>query len=386
MEKITNDLYYVGVQDHQIDLFEGIYHVPHGMSYNSYVFMDEKIAILDSVDIHFGLEWIQKVKEVLNGKTPDYFIIQHMEPDHSASIQMLIETYPQIKLVGNVKTFTMFHQYFAIDTSNQEIIVRDMDTLTLGKHTLTFVLAPMVHWPEVMVTYDNASKTLFSADGFGKFGALDVEEDWVEEARRYYFGIVGKYGAPVQTLLKKASTLDIQMICPLHGPILKENIQTYLHLYDVWSSYSFEKDGIVIAYTSVYQNTKKAVETLEYYLKQNTSKEILTIDLARTDMSIAVAKAFQYKTLVLATTTYNGTLFPFMREFIHELSERNFQNRLIGIIENGSWAPMVSKKIKEHFENSKQIQWIEPIVTLRSSMSNENQEQLRSLANELVKA
>ncbi len=382
MKKITNDLYYVGVNDHQIDLFEGIYKVPNGVSYNSYILMDEKIAIFDSVDINFGEEWLIKIKEVLNGKNPDYFIIQHMEPDHSACIKMLIDTYPSIKIVGNIKTFTMLHQFFQMDTKNQEIVISDMNTLSLGNHTLTFVLAPMVHWPEVMVTYDNTSNILFSADGFGKFGALDIEEEWEDEASRYYFGIVGKYGAPVQTLLKKASSLNIQMICPLHGPILKENINHYLDLYQTWSNYLPSKEGIVIAYTSVYGNTKEVVMKLNSLLKNNN---VILYDLARSDMSEVVKSAFEYNKLVLATTTYNGTIFPFMRDFINELVERNYQNRTIGIIENGTWAPMAAKKIKECFISSKQIQFLEPIITIRSRMNDNNIKELESLAQELTK-
>ncbi len=381
--KLTNDIFYIGVNDHEIDLFEGQYIVPNGMAYNSYVILDEKIAVLDTVDARFTTEWLTNLENALGGKAPDYLIIQHMEPDHSSNIVSFTDKYPDTVLVSSEKAFVMMKQFFGVEYADKRIVIKDGDTLSLGTHTLTFVAAPMVHWPEVMVTYDSHDKVLFSADGFGKFGALDVEEDWACEARRYYIGIVGKYGAQVQRLLQKAKTLDIQMICPLHGPVLTENLDYYLKLYDIWSSYGVESEGIVIAYTSVYGNTKKAVELLADALKANGCPKVVVNDLARCDMAEAVEDAFRYGTLVLATTTYNGEVFPFMREFLHHLTERGFQNRTIGIIENGSWAPVAAKYIKKHFENSKNLTFAETTVTLRSALDETSTAQVAQLAKEL---
>lgn len=381
--KLTNDIFYIGVNDHEIDLFEGQYIVPNGMAYNSYVILDEKIAVLDTVDARFTTEWLTNLENALGGKAPDYLIIQHMEPDHSSNIVSFTDKYPDTILVSSEKAFVMMKQFFGVEYADKRIVIKDGDTLSLGTHTLTFVAAPMVHWPEVMVTYDSHDKVLFSADGFGKFGALDVEEDWACEARRYYIGIVGKYGAQVQRLLQKAKTLDIQMICPLHGPVLTENLDYYLKLYDIWSSYGVESEGIVIAYTSVYGNTKKAVELLADTLKANGCPKVVVNDLARCDMAEAVEDAFRYGTLVLATTTYNGEVFPFMREFLHHLTERGFQNRTIGIIENGSWAPVAAKYIKKHFENSKNLTFAETTVTLRSALDEASTAQVAQLAKEL---
>lgn len=381
--KLTNDIFYIGVNDHEIDLFEGQYIVPNGMAYNSYVILDEKIAVLDTVDARFTTEWLTNLENALGGKAPDYLIIQHMEPDHSSNIVSFTDKYPDTILVSSEKAFVMMKQFFGVEYADKRIVIKDDDTLSLGTHTLTFVAAPMVHWPEVMVTYDSHDKVLFSADGFGKFGALDVEEDWACEARRYYIGIVGKYGAQVQRLLQKAKTLDIQMICPLHGPVLTENLDYYLKLYDIWSSYGVESEGIVIAYTSVYGNTKKAVELLADTLKANGCPKVVVNDLARCDMAEAVEDAFRYGTLVLATTTYNGEVFPFMREFLHHLTERGFQNRTIGIIENGSWAPVAAKYIKKHFENSKNLTFAETTVTLRSALDEASTAQVAQLAKEL---
>ena len=385
--KVGNDIYYVGVNDHQVDLFEGQYDVPNGMSYNSYVINDEKIAVMDTVDAAFGDEWLKNIADVLNGATPDYLIIQHMEPDHSANIQKFLEVYPNIKVVGNAKTFTMIGNFFRdlklADENKLE--VKNKDTLTLGKHELTFVFAPMVHWPEVMVTYDSTDKVLFSADGFGKFGALDVEEDCDCEARRYYIGIVGKYGPQVQKLLKAASTLDIQTICPLHGPILTENLGHYIEKYDIWSSYKVESEGVVIAYSSVYGNTKKAVEVLAQKLEEKGCPKVSVFDLARDDMAEAVEDAFRYGKLVLATITYNADIFPFMKTYIDHLTERNYQNRTIGLIENGSWAPNAAKVMKAEFEKSKNITWLDTTVKIMSSLSEENMEQLDQMAEELCK-
>lgn len=384
--RITDDILYVGVNDHNIDLFEGQYIVPNGMAYNSYVINDEKIAVMDTVDAAFGDEWLKNIADVLNGATPDYLIIQHMEPDHSANIQKLLEVYPNIKVVGNAKTFTMIGNFFRdlklADENKLE--VKNKDTLTLGKHELTFVFAPMVHWPEVMVTYDSKDKVLFSADGFGKFGALDAEEDWDCEARRYYVGIVGKYGAQVQNLLKVAATLDIQTICPLHGPVLTENLEHYIGQYNTWSSYGTESEGVMIAYTSVYGNTKKAVELLAEKLKEKGCPKVVVTDLAREDMAEAVEDAFRYGKIVLASTTYNGDVFPVMKTFIEHLTERNYQNKTIGLIENGSWASMAGKVMTGMFEKSKNITWLETSVKIMSSMDEQNKADIEKMAEELM--
>ena len=384
--RITDDILYVGVNDHNIDLFEGHYIVPNGMAYNSYVINDEKIAVMDTVDAAFGDEWLKNIADVLNGATPDYLIVQHMEPDHSANIQRFLEVYPNIKVVGNAKTFTMIGNFFRdlklADENKLE--VKNKDTLTLGKHELTFVFAPMVHWPEVMVTYDSKDKVLFSADGFGKFGALDVEEDWDCEARRYYIGIVGKYGAQVQNLLKVAATLDIQTICPLHGPVLTENLEHYIGQYNTWSSYGTESEGVMIAYTSVYGNTKKAVELLAEKLKEKGCPKVVVTDLAREDMAEAVEDAFRYGKIVLASTTYNGDVFPFMKTFIEHLTERNYQNKTIGLIENGSWASMAGKVMTGMFEKSKNITWLETSVKIMSSMDEQNKADIEKMAEELM--
>lgn len=384
--RITDDILYVGVNDHNIDLFEGQYIVPNGMAYNSYVINDEKIAVMDTVDAAFGDEWLKNIADVLNGATPDYLIIQHMEPDHSANIQKFLEVYPNIKVVGNAKTFTMIGNFFRdlklADENKLE--VKNKDTLTLGKHELTFVFAPMVHWPEVMVTYDSKDKVLFSADGFGKFGALDAEEDWDCEARRYYVGIVGKYGAQVQNLLKVAATLDIQTICPLHGPFLTENLEHYIGQYNTWSSYGTESEGVMIAYTSVYGNTKKAVELLAEKLKEKGCPKVVVTDLAREDMAEAVEDAFRYGKIVLASTTYNGDVFPFMKTFIEHLTERNYQNKTIGLIENGSWASMAGKVMTGMFEKSKNITWLETSVKIMSSMDEQNKADIEKMAEELM--
>ncbi len=384
--RITDDILYVGVNDHNIDLFEGQYIVPNGMAYNSYVINDEKIAVMDTVDAAFGDEWLKNIADVLNGATPDYLIIQHMEPDHSANIQKFLEVYPNTKVVGNAKTFTMIGNFFRdlklADENKLE--VKNKDTLTLGKHELTFVFAPMVHWPEVMVTYDSKDKVLFSADGFGKFGALDVEEDWDCEARRYYIGIVGKYGVQVQNLLKVAATLDIQTICPLHGPVLTENLEHYIGQYNTWSSYGTESEGVMIAYTSVYGNTKKAVELLAEKLKEKGCPKVVVTDLAREDMAEAVEDAFRYGKIVLASTTYNGDVFPFMKTFIEHLTERNYQNKTIGLIENGSWASMAGKVMTGMFEKSKNITWLETSVKIMSSMDEQNKADIEKMAEELM--
>lgn len=384
--RITDDILYVGVNDHNIDLFEGQYIVPNGMAYNSYVINDEKIAVMDTVDAAFGDEWLKNIADVLNGATPDYLIIQHMEPDHSANIQKFLEVYPNIKVVGNAKTFTMIGNFFRdlklADENKLE--VKNKDTLTLGKHELTFVFAPMVHWPEVMVTYDSKDKVLFSADGFGKFGALDAEEEWDCEARRYYVGIVGKYGAQVQNLLKVAATLDIQTICPLHGPVLTENLEHYIGQYNTWSSYGTESEGVMIAYTSVYGNTKKAVELLAEKLKEKGCPKVVVTDLAREDMAEAVEDAFRYGKIVLASTTYNGDVFPLMKTFIEHLTERNYQNKTIGLIENGSWASMAGKVMTGMFEKSKNITWLETSVKIMSSMDEQNKADIEKMAEELM--
>lgn len=382
---ITKDIKYIGVNDHQIDLFEGQYKVPNGMSYNSYIIMDEKIAVFDTVDKNFTHEWLDNISKVLNNRKPDYLIIQHMEPDHSANIANFLKIYPDTIVVANKKTFTMIGNFFNSDIYKYSKVVEDGEALVLGKHKLMFVFAPMVHWPEVMVTYDETDKVLFSADGFGKFGALDIEEAWADEARRYYIGIVGKYGMQVQNLLKKASKLQIDMICPLHGPVLKENLGYYLDLYNTWSSYSVEKEGICIAYTSVYGATKKAVELLKDKLIIEGAKEIVIHDLARDDMSVCVADAFKYGKLILATTTYNADIFPFMKEFINHLTERNFQNRTVGFIENGSWAPHAKKTMQAMLANSKQITYLEHNVSIMSSIKPNNKEEIELMAKELCK-
>ncbi|MBQ8236740.1 MAG: flavin reductase [Oscillospiraceae bacterium] len=381
--KITNDIKYIGVNDHKVDLFEGQYIVPNGMAYNSYVILDEKIAVMDTVDKNFGHEWLDNLQAALGGRKPDYLIVQHMEPDHSANIANFLKVYPDATVVASAKAFVMMGNFFGTDYADQRIVVGEGDTLNLGVHTLTFVTAPMVHWPEVIVTYDSHDKVLFSADGFGKFGALDVEEDWACEARRYYIGIVGKYGSQVQALLKKAATLDIQTICPLHGPVLTENLGYYLNLYDIWSSYRVESEGVVIAYTSVYGNTKAAVELLAQKLQAKGAPKVVIHDLARTDMAEAVEDAFRYGKLVLATTTYNADIFPFMKEFIHHLTERNYQNRTIGLMENGSWAPMAAKIMKGMFEKSKNISFAENTVKILSALNDDSKAQLDALAEEL---
>ena len=382
-KKVTDSIIYVGVNDHKIDLFEGQYDVPNGMAYNSYVILDDKIAVMDTVDINFTHEWLDNLAEALNGKSPDYLIVQHMEPDHSANIANFVNTYPNAKVVGNAKTFAMMAQFFGTNFEDKQVVVENGGTLSLGKHQLTFVFAPMVHWPEVMVTYDATDKVLFSADGFGKFGALDVDEEWACEARRYYFGIVGKYGAQVQKLLQAAATLDIQKICPLHGPILTENLGYYLDLYNTWSSYGIETDGIVIAYTSVYGNTKRAVEMLAEKLKAKGCPKVVVNDLARCDMAEAVEDAFRYGKIVLATTTYNAGIFPWMREFIDHLTERNFSNKKVAFIENGTWAPMAHKVMKGMLEGCKNLVFAEPVVTIKSAMNDANKEQLEALADDL---
>ena len=385
MKKITNDIMYVGVNDHELDLFEGQYDVPNGMAYNSYMVLDEKITVFDSVDENFKDEWLGNISEVLGDGQPDYLIVQHMEPDHSANISAFAEKYPNAKIVGNAKTFKMIEQFFGVDFADRQVIVKDGETLCTGKHTFTFIFAPMVHWPEVMTTYDSTDKVLFSADGFGKFGALDVEEDWACEARRYYFGIVGKYGAQVQGLLKKAAALDIEIICPLHGPVLSENLDYYLGLYNTWSSYGVESDGVVIAYTSVYGNTKKAVEKLEEKLKEKGCPKVAVNDLARCDMAEAVEDAFRYGKIILATTTYNGDIFPFMREFIENLVERGFKNKTVGFVENGSWAPLAAKVMKEMLGNCNNLTFTEAKVTILSAPKGQNEEEIEALAEEIFK-
>ncbi len=385
MVTITDSIKYVGVNDHLVDLFEGQYTVPNGMSYNSYVILDEKIAVMDTVDIKFTHEWLDNLANVLDGRKPDYLIVQHMEPDHSANIQNFLTVYPGTTVVASAKAFAMIESFFGTTLENQKLVVGEGDTLSLGNHQLTFVTAPMVHWPEVIVTYDSTDKVLFSADGFGKFGALDVEEDWDDEARRYYIGIVGKYGAQVQNLLKKAAGLDIAMICPLHGPVLKEDLGHYLNLYHLWSSYTPESEGIVIAYTSVYGHTKRAVEQLAEKLTRKGCPKVLVYDLARCDMAEAVSSAFRYNKLVLATTTYNADIFPFMREFIDHLTQRNFQNRTIGLMENGSWAPLAAKIMKQMLENCKKINWLNTTVKIKSAVNAQNQEELEAMAEELCR-
>jgi len=383
--KITNDIKYIGVNDHKIDLFEGQYVVPNGMAYNSYAIIDEKIAIMDTVDAAFTHEWLDNIENTLQSRKPDYLIVQHMEPDHSANIFNFIKAYPDAKIVSSTKAFTMMKNFFGTDFAEKQIVVGEGDTLSLGKHNLTFVTAPMVHWPEVIVTYDSTDKVLFSADGFGKFGALDVEEDWACEARRYYIGIVGKYGAQVQALLKKAAGLDIEIICPLHGPVLSEDLGYYLNLYNIWSSYQSESEGIVIAYTSVYGNTKKAVLQLADKLKANGCPKVVVNDLARCDMAEAVEDAFRYNKIVFATTTYNAEIFPFMREFINHLTERNFQNKTVAFIENGSWAPQATKVMKAMLEKSKNLTYAETNVKIMSALNEDGAKQLEYLAQELCK-
>ena len=380
---ITKDIKYVGVNDHEIDLFEGQYVVENGMAYNSYAIIDEKIAIMDSVDIHFTHEWLDNIEKALAGRTPNYLVVQHMEPDHSANIANFLKTYPNAVVVASAKAFTMMGQFFGTDFADRRIVVGEGDTLTLGAHTLTFITAPMVHWPEVLMTYDGTDKVLFSADGFGKFGALDVDEDWACEARRYYFGIVGKYGQQVQNVLKKAANLDIEIICPLHGPVLRENLAYYLKLYDTWSSYGVETEGVVICYTSVYGNTKKAVELLETKLRANGCPKVAVNDLARCDMAEAVEDAFRYGKIVIATTTYNADIFPFMRTFIDALTERGFKNKTVGLIENGTWAPMAAKTMRGMLEGGKNITFTESAVHIKSALTDENKQQIDAMAREL---
>ena len=373
---ITNDIRYVGVNDHQVDLFEGQYKVPGGMAYNSYVILDEKIAIMDTVDKNFTHEWLDNIQSVLGGRKPDYLVVQHMEPDHAANVGNFMKLYPETTIVSSAKAFNMMGPFFGTCYEDRRIVVGEGDTLSLGKHTLAFVAAPMVHWPEVIVTYDVLDKVLFSADGFGKFGALDVDEPWDDEARRYYIGIVGKYGAQVQALLKKAATLDIQTICPLHGPVLKENLGHYIRLYDLWSSYTVETEGVVIAYTSIYGNTKAAVEKLADKLRANGCPKVIVHDLARCDMAQAVADAFRYSKLVLATTTYNADVFPFMKEFIHHLTERNFRNRTVALMENGSWAPLAAKVMRKMLEECKNLTFTETTVRILSALNETSAKQV----------
>ena len=381
--KITNDILYIGVNDHQVDLFEGQYVVPNGMSYNSYVIMDEKIAVMDTVDQHFTHQWLDNLQSVLGGRKPSYLVVQHMEPDHAANIDNFMQVYPETTVVSSAKAFAMMKNFFGTDYADNRIVVGEGDTLSLGKHTLAFVTAPMVHWPEVIVTYDVTDKVLFSADGFGKFGALDAEEEWADEARRYFIGIVGKYGAQVQALLKKAATLDISIICPLHGPVLTENLGYYLNLYDIWSSYQVESEGIVVAYTSVYGHTKEAVELLVEKLKEKGAPKVIVHDLARCDMAEAVGDAFRYGKLVLATTTYNADVFPFMKEYIHHLTERNFQNRTVALMENGSWAPLAAKVMRSMLAESKNLTFTNTTVRILSALSEESRNQIESMAGEL---
>ena len=382
---ITNDIRYIGVNDHEIDLFEGQYDVPNGMAYNSYAIIDEKVAIMDTVDANFTHQWLDNMEKALDGRKPDYLIVQHMEPDHSANIDKFLKLYPEAIVVASAKAFAMMKNFFGTDYADRRIVVGEGDTLSLGKHTLTFVTAPMVHWPEVIVTYDSYDKVLFSADGFGKFGALDVEEPWDCEARRYYIGIVGKYGKQVQNLLKKAAALDISIICPLHGPVLTENLGHYLNLYDIWSSYRVESDGIVVAYTSVYGNTKAAVDLLVQKLKAKGAPKVVVHDLARTDMAEAVEDAFRYGKLVLATTTYNGEIFPFMADYIHRLTERDFQSRTVGLMENGSWAPVAAKVMRGMFEKSKNITFTDTTVKILSALNDESKAQIEAMAEELCR-
>lgn len=381
--EITNDIRYAGVNDHEVDLFEGQFTVEHGMAYNSYVIMDEKIAVFDTVDARFGEEWLANAASVFGSRQPDYLIIQHMEPDHSANIVKFMETYPDAKIAASAKAFSMMKQFYGSDFSDRQVVLKDGDTLSLGKHSLTFIAAPMVHWPEVLVTYDACDKVLFSADGFGKFGALDIEEDWACEARRYYFGIVGKFGAQVQNLLKKAAGLDIQTICPLHGPVLKENLSYYIGLYNTWSSYSAETKGVTIAYASAYGNTKKAAELLAEKLYEKGCPKVALNDLARCDMAEAVEDAFRYEKLALASPTYNGDVFPFIREFIHDLKERNYQNRTIGLIENGSWAPTAAKTMQKMLESCKNLNFTNTTVKIMSALDEDSLAMIDAMAEEL---
>lgn len=383
--KITDTIKYVGVNDHKVDLFEGQYPVANGMAYNSYVILDEKIAVMDTVDANFTHEWLDNLEQVLDGRKPDYLIVQHMEPDHAANVANFLKVYPDTTVVANVKTFQMIYNFFGLTLEGQKLEVTNGGTLSLGNHQLTFVFAPMVHWPEVMVTYDSTDKVLFSADGFGKFGALDVEEDWDDEARRYFIGIVGKYGTQVQSLLKVAATIDIQIICPLHGPVLSEDLGHYIGLYDTWSSYTPEEEGIVIAYTSVYGHTKKAVDLLADKLRSKGCPKVVVYDLARDDMSLALSDAFRYSKLILATTTYNASIYPFMHDYISRLVEHNFQNRTVGLIENGSWAPLAAKVMREMMAKCKKINWLDTTVKILSAINQENQDQLESMADELCK-
>ena len=381
---ITKDIRYIGVNDHQVDLFEGQYPVPNGIAYNSYVILDEKIAVMDTVDANFTQPWLQNLSDALAGRQPDYLIVQHMEPDHAANVDRFLELYPEAVVVASAKAFAMMKGFFGTDYADRRMVVGEGDTLCLGVHTLTFVTAPMVHWPEVIVTYDSHDKVIFSADGFGKFGALDVSEPWDDEARRYYIGIVGKYGAQVQALLKKAAALDIQMICPLHGPVLTENLGHYLNLYDIWSSYRVESEGIVIAYTSIYGNTKTAVELLAQRLKDKGEK-VVVHDLARCDMSEAISDAFRYGKLVLATTTYNGDVFPFMKTFLHGLTERNFRGRTVGLIENGSWAPVAAKVMQQILSECRELRFTDTTVRIRSALDDASRAQLEAMADELTR-
>ncbi|SFB22538.1 Flavorubredoxin [Acetitomaculum ruminis DSM 5522] len=383
VKKVTDSIFYVGVNDHQVDLFEGQYVVPNGMSYNSYVIMDDKIAVMDTVDVHFGNEWISNIEEVLNGKKPDYLVIQHMEMDHAGSIRTFKEKYPDAQIVGNAQIFQMMRQFYGENWEDKQVVVENGGTLSFGKHTLTFVFAPMVHWPEVMVSYESTEKVLFSADGFGKFGANDVEEDWDDESRRYFIGIVGKYGQQVQNLLKVAATLDIQIICPLHGPVLTDNLGHYISLYDKWSSYSPEEDGIVVAYTSVYGDTKEAALLLAEKLKEKACPKVVVHDLARCDMALAIADAFKYSKLVLATTTYNADIYPFMKDYIHRLTERNFCNRSVAFIENGSWSPRAMLVMKEMLKEGGKLYYTKNNLTIWSGLTDENKEKLEAMANEL---
>ena len=383
--KITDTIKYVGVNDHKVDLFEGQYPVANGMAYNSYVILDEKIAVMDTVDANFTHEWLDNLEQVLDGRKPDYLIVQHMEPDHAANVANFLKVYPDTTVVANVKTFQMIYNFFGLTLEGQKLEVTNGGTLSLGNHQLTFVFAPMVHWPEVMVTYDSTDKVLFSADGFGKFGALDVEEDWDDEARRYFIGIVGKYGTQVQSLLKVAATLDIRIICPLHGPVLSEDLGHYIGLYDTWSSYTPEEEGIVIAYTSVYGHTKKAVDLLADKLRSKGCPKVVVYDLARNDMSLALSDAFRYSKLILATTTYNASIYPFMHDYISRLVEHNFQNRTVGLIENGSWAPLAAKVMREMMAKCKKINWLDTTVKILSAINQDNQDQLEAMADELCK-
>ncbi len=384
--EITKDIHYIGVNDRDIDLFEGQFIVENGMAYNSYVIMDDKIAVMDTVESDFGGEWLQNLQNILGTRTPDYLVVQHMEPDHSSNIDVFAKTYPEAVILASAPAFTMMRQFFGTDYADRQQIIKEGDTLSLGTHTLQFIAAPMVHWPEVMVTYDSHDKVLFSADGFGKFGTLDTDEDWACEARRYYFGIVGRFGMQVQNLLKKAAALDIQTICPLHGPVLKENLEYYVNLYQTWSSYGVESEGVMIAYTSVYGNTKSAAGLLAEKLTEKGCPKVVVADLAREDMAECVEDAFRYGKLVLATTTYNAGIFPYMREFIDELVERNYQNRMIALMENGSWVPMAAKTMRAKLENCKDITFAETAVQIRSAMSDENKAQIEALAAELCES